>query len=420
MASMVVRSVCICATVSVFLTLNILLHVPHTSPSSESSSQVTRSSAAVKTFNKPGKNLVTRSSAAVKTFNKPGKNLQVTRSSAAVKTFNKPGKNLIEEATLPATWSPSPELIQRLEARRQHLHQMCAKEGLDQPTEQYQINAWEFLINKEYGLVWCNVFKAASSTWLWNFNLLAGYTQDELLSSNKSPVQLARLVYPSVVRLISFNRALTTTGLHRTFSSDRPTPEELQQVMNETPAPLSFMITRHPLLRLVSAYRNKILNGNPIYKKLFSSIYSKYKKLGPPVPRAATNGKKPPKNSVSPSFSQFVQWVLDEVASGKTIDMHWIPQSSFCTPCLVDFTVLAKVETLREDANYIINTSKIDGIIQPKVINRSTGETTEALAVKLLCQLSNSQMNALLDLYRVDLLLFDYDASTYLNCSTST
>nr|XP_053647194.1 carbohydrate sulfotransferase 11-like isoform X17 [Cherax quadricarinatus] len=363
MASMVVRSVCICATVSVFLTLNILLHVPHTSPSSESSSQVTRSSAAVKTFNKPGKNLqVTRSSAAVKTFNKPGKNLQVTRSSAAVKTFNKPGKNLIEEATLPATWSPSPELIQRLEARRQHLHQMCAKEGLDQPTEQYQINAWEFLINKEYGLVWCNVFKAASSTWLWNFNLLAGYTQDELLSSNKSPVQLARLVYP----------------------------------------------------------RNKILNGNPIYKKLFSSIYSKYKKLGPPVPRAATNGKKPPKNSVSPSFSQFVQWVLDEVASGKTIDMHWIPQSSFCTPCLVDFTVLAKVETLREDANYIINTSKIDGIIQPKVINRSTGETTEALAVKLLCQLSNSQMNALLDLYRVDLLLFDYDASTYLNCSTST
>ncbi|XP_069953899.1 carbohydrate sulfotransferase 11 isoform X5 [Cherax quadricarinatus] len=414
MASMVVRSVCICATVSVFLTLNILLHVPHTSPSSESSSQVTRSSAAVKTlnkpgknlqvtrssaavktFNKPGKNLVTRSSAAVKTFNKPGKNL-VTRSSAAVKTLNKPGKNLIEEATLPATWSPSPELIQRLEARRQHLHQMCAKEGLDQPTEQYQINAWEFLINKEYGLVWCNVFKAASSTWLWNFNLLAGYTQDELLSSNKSPVQLARLVYP------------------------RPTPEELQQVMNETPAPLSFMITRHPLLRLVSAYRNKILNGNPIYKKLFSSIYSKYKKLGPPVPRAATNGKKPPKNSVSPSFSQFVQWVLDEVASGKTIDMHWIPQSSFCTPCLVDFTVLAKVETLREDANYIINTSKIDGIIQPKVINRSTGETTEALAVKLLCQLSNSQMNALLDLYRVDLLLFDYDASTYLNCSTST
>ena len=42
---------------------------------------------------------------------------------------------------------------------------------------------WEYLINEKYNLIWCNVFKAASSTWFWNFNLLAGYSEDELLSS---------------------------------------------------------------------------------------------------------------------------------------------------------------------------------------------------------------------------------------------
>nr|XP_045585010.1 carbohydrate sulfotransferase 11-like isoform X2 [Procambarus clarkii] len=289
------------------------------------------------------------------------------KSSGGVKLLNKPGKNL-----------------------------MCSKEGLDQPTKDYQINAWEFLINREFGLVWCNVFKAASSTWLWNFNLLAGYTEKQLLKSNDSPIQLARRKYP------------------------RPSVAELQEVMNGDTPPLSFMITRHPFLRLVSAYRNKILSGNEIYRNVMKGILIKYKHLGPPVPMKVTNGKKPPKGAVSPSFSQFVQWVLDEAASGRPLDMHWIPQTTFCTPCLVDFAVLAKMETLEEDGNYIIFTSGINQVIQPKRINRSTGESTEEAAMWFLCQLSTSQIDALLVLYRLDLLLFDYDASIFHNCTSST
>ncbi|XP_045585007.2 carbohydrate sulfotransferase 11 isoform X1 [Procambarus clarkii] len=318
------------------------------------------------------------------------------KSSGGVRLLNKPGKNLIEEVTLPSSWNTSLDLLHRLEARRQHLRQMCSKEGLDQPTKDYQINAWEFLINREFGLVWCNVFKAASSTWLWNFNLLAGYTEKQLLKSNDSPIQLARRKYP------------------------RPSVAELQEVMNGDTPPLSFMITRHPFLRLVSAYRNKILSGNEIYRNVMKGILIKYKHLGPPVPMKVTNGKRPPKGAVSPSFSQFVQWVLDEAASGRPLDMHWIPQTTFCTPCLVDFAVLAKMETLEEDGNYIIFTSGINQVIQPKRINRSTGESTEEAAMWFLCQLSTSQIDALLVLYRLDLLLFDYDASIFHNCTSST
>lgn len=73
---------------------------------------------------------------------------------------------------------------------------MCRREGLDSPRSGYQANAWEFLVNRQYGLVWCNVFKAASSSWMWNFNLLAGYTEEDLLKSAKAPVELARHKYP--------------------------------------------------------------------------------------------------------------------------------------------------------------------------------------------------------------------------------
>lgn len=57
-------------------------------------------------------------------------------------------------------------------------------------------NPWEFLISNKYHLVWCNVFKAASTSWMYNFNLLAGYSPHYLKKSNIVPLTLARRKYP--------------------------------------------------------------------------------------------------------------------------------------------------------------------------------------------------------------------------------
>jgi chondroitin 4-sulfotransferase 11 len=57
-------------------------------------------------------------------------------------------------------------------------------------------NPWEFLINNKYQLVWCNVFKAASTSWMYNFNLLAGYSPLFLKKTNIVPLSLARKKYP--------------------------------------------------------------------------------------------------------------------------------------------------------------------------------------------------------------------------------
>lgn len=60
--------------------------------------------------------------------------------------------------------------------RRQHLKQQCSLLGLDVPGNDslHRPNPWEFLVNRKHHLVWCNVFKAASTSWMYNFNLLAG------------------------------------------------------------------------------------------------------------------------------------------------------------------------------------------------------------------------------------------------------
>jgi hypothetical protein len=48
--------------------------------------------------------------------------------------------------------------------------QVCEKKSL--VTKKGRPNAKEFFIDHQYHLIWCNIFKAASSTWLHHFNLL--------------------------------------------------------------------------------------------------------------------------------------------------------------------------------------------------------------------------------------------------------
>lgn len=68
------------------------------------------------------------------------------------------------------------ETEERLAERRKYLTDKCAEAELDRPGNDsiHKPNAWEFFVNRDYHLIWCNVFKAASTSWIYNFNRLAG------------------------------------------------------------------------------------------------------------------------------------------------------------------------------------------------------------------------------------------------------
>ena len=74
----------------------------------------------------------------------------------------------------------------------------CRKHGLHTPGSDtlHQVNPWEYFINKEHSLVWCNVFKSASTSWMYIFNVLGGYTPKFLKKTKKVPLMLARAKYP--------------------------------------------------------------------------------------------------------------------------------------------------------------------------------------------------------------------------------
>lgn len=47
-----------------------------------------------------------------------------------------------------------------------------------------------------------------------------------------------------------------------------------------------------------------------------------------------------------PVFEEFVSYILDEVKAKRSLDMHWTPYTTFCTPCKFNFDVILKFETL--------------------------------------------------------------------------
>lgn len=299
-----------------------------------------------------------------------------------------------------ANWN-SPEAIMwmgnmtlRMEQRRLHLQRNCEFFGLNIPGNDtlHRPNAWEFLINRPRHLVWCNVFKAASTSWMYNFNILAGYSSQFLQKTKEVPLQLARRRYP------------------------RPSLEQLQSALNDS---VAFLIVRHPLERLLSGYRDKIKFALPhtYHQKLGNYIITKYR------PGASTekNARKSlqEKNlglkQKRPTFPEFVQFLVDLHKSGKQFDMHWAPITEFCTPCQVRFDVIMKFETLQDDQNYLIQSLKLHKWIKPQWKNPSKGKSkTSNLIEQYYSQLTKSQIQQLYEIYRYDFHLFGYTLDEYL------
>ncbi|KAE8750440.1 hypothetical protein FOCC_FOCC002734 [Frankliniella occidentalis] len=297
------------------------------------------------------------------------------------------------------TWGPGPDptwmsrMAIRMAARRAELRDACARTGLDVPNNDslHQANPWEFLINNQHHLVWCNVFKAASTSWMYNFNILAGYTPHFLKQSKVVPLQLARQRYP------------------------RPSIETLREALNSS---ISFIIVRHPLERLLSAYRDKIQYSLPhtLHQRLGLKIIQNYRTRVKGGAGSRDPTKKKRASPKWPTFSEFVHYLLDEYKEGNRFDMHWAPIAEFCTPCHLHFELIAKFETLEEDQNYLIYKAKLQDFIHPEWKNPAKGRTaTTNLISSHYSQLTKKEILHLYNIYRFDFELFGYSLEGFLD-----
>ncbi|KAG8232474.1 hypothetical protein J437_LFUL012706 [Ladona fulva] len=255
------------------------------------------------------------------------------------------------------------------------------------PTPQYSV----FYIDKPHKISWCPIYKAASSTWLYNFLLLGGMKEGSLKKPKEQLSVLARKMYPE------------------------PEYKDAEEAFGTT---FKFMVVRHPFERLLSAYRDKLENSKVglehgvlhFYQKYGRHIVEKYR-------FNRTIGEKGDfKDRIEPTFPEFVRYLIDEDLVTRSDD-HWIPFYLFCTPCLLRYDAIAKVETMRRDQEYILRSAALLGVegIKPRWRHQTRGgKTTDDMAKSYFSQLSEKQVLALYHKYSLDFDLFGYSPQKYL------
>ena len=106
---------------------------------------------------------------------------------------------------------------------------------------------------------------------------------------------------------------------------------------------------------------------------------------------------------------------MDEDSSKAEPDMHWAPVYSFCNPCQVKVNAITKIETLEEDAEYIlkkINVAK-DQISMSKKNSASDGKKASEVTNTYLRSLGNPLYEQLLNIYEIDFDIFGYKALSF-------
>ncbi|KAL0132974.1 hypothetical protein PUN28_000595 [Cardiocondyla obscurior] len=171
-----------------------------------------------------------------------------------------------------------------------------------------------------------------------------------------------------------------------------------------------LIVVRHPLERLLSAYRNKLETKHEKSAKYFQTRFGKkiVKKYRPNASEESL------KNGDDVTFREFVDFVTDDTENG-TKNEHWRPIYDLCQPCIVNYNLVSKYESLVEDATEVLERIGVTSVNFPA--RPTSSEPTSRKLDKYYSTLSYKQLRKLADLYKLDLRLFDYSLEDVLGFS---
>ncbi|XP_076664845.1 carbohydrate sulfotransferase 11 isoform X2 [Andrena cerasifolii] len=262
------------------------------------------------------------------------------------------------------------------------------------PVPQYTV----FYISRSHNLSYCPIYKAGSTTWIYNLCLLMNVPEEELNSGKEQISTIARRVIPEL---------------------EYPEADEGLRVTKK------LLVVRHPFERLLSAYRDKLENSVAgrehgtlhFYRKYGAKIVQKYRKdfTSPREDQLIRRQDLPAPAGIEPTFNEFVQYLIHtDLASYG--DDHWMPYYLFCTPCVLDYDIVAKVETLWRDQIYAIHKLGLQEVIKPRWRHSGGGSNASRI---YFSQLNRDTVKKLYEKLQLDFHLFDYSPDVYYEYATS-
>ncbi|XP_063295573.1 carbohydrate sulfotransferase 8-like [Pelobates fuscus] len=168
--------------------------------------------------------------------------------------------------------------------------------------------------------------------------------------------------------------------------------QQMEMLQNYT----KVMFVRDPLHRLVSAYRDKFLHEENIY---YSKTFAD---------RIKAKIRKNKNSSQKVTFEEFARFIIQE--NERYRDIHWKPMHALCDPCNIQYDIVGKFETMKEDSDFVLKTIKAPNHFQYPNIKHYPNEsrTNEEISMKYFNSLPPKVFEDLIDVYREDFSLFQY------------
>ncbi|XP_070617458.1 carbohydrate sulfotransferase 12 [Erythrolamprus reginae] len=335
------------------------------------------------------------------------KNVDVGRKSEKPKPLlrasSKPGSSYLEENVRGYDWPTRDSNVVLDQAklqteRRQMLRDWCANSSFSFPTKErtfddipnYELN--HLIVDDRHGIIYCYVPKVACTNWKRVMIILSESLMDQGVPY-VDPLDIPRKNVHNTSTHFTFNKFWRRYGK---FS------RHLMKIKLKKYT--KFLFVRDPFVRLISAFRSKFELANEEFYRRFAvpmlKLYANYSSLPPSVGEAFEGGFRV-------SFSDFIQYLLDpRTEKLAPFNEHWRQVYRLCHPCQIDYDFVGKLETLDEDATYLLQLLKVDHLLHfpPSYRNRTANSWEEDWFAKI----PMAWRQRLYKLYEADFVLFGY------------
>ncbi|XP_069995057.1 carbohydrate sulfotransferase 11 [Penaeus vannamei] len=156
---------------------------------------------------------------------------------------------------------------------------------------------------------------------------------------------------------------------------------------------VTLISVRHPLVRLVSAFRNKFLNGRPV-EKVGGYLRMAIQVLQLPADR---------------NYISFSEFLVHVISTRRHADRHWSTYRQLCSPCYFHYDYIALLETYTEDMQYLAQELGIP--IDPEARRNAKsvpGEDESAAAFRYYRNVTLPIRRQIVDIFKEDMEMFDY------------
>ncbi|CAL4108341.1 unnamed protein product [Meganyctiphanes norvegica] len=290
------------------------------------------------------------------------------------------------------------QISSRFKQRTETLKKACASISNAIGNQGYTINHRLYFAK---GILSCLIAKVGTSTWKTHLLDLVGNKKEGWVHK------------PSLTGKIKAKKRLTSSQLNEFIHPSTKYKSHLGKVKQKVDLQGSkfhtvvrVMTVRHPLVRLISAYREKYLGGNNItygvHKGTVDEVGFSSKRfhssLMKTVGMTAVAG-----DIISFNFTQFLMHIT------RKGNPHWAPFYTTCSPCQLDYDYILHLETFEDDLAYVYQRVGISTKNANKKVHETSGGSSD---LSLVNSYFRDQPDQLLErvyhIYETDLKLFGY------------